>query len=116
MKPEYVDQSKPRDVMICCSSYKMKEQVIKASRLTKMKDPHSDIRIFPDISYHTRIKRKSFANYTKILHQKNIRYAWRYPCKIIVTYEARTYSFSDVTEFSIGHLGDEDKGRRREAE
>ncbi|CAH2225309.1 Hypothetical predicted protein, partial [Pelobates cultripes] len=85
MKPEYVDQSKPRDVMICCSSYKLKEQVIKASRLTKLKDPHSDIRIFPDISYHTRIKRKSFANYTKILHQKNIRYVWRYPCKIIVS-------------------------------
>ncbi|CAH2284013.1 Hypothetical predicted protein [Pelobates cultripes] len=61
MKPDFVAQGEPRDVMICCSTYKMKEQALKAAKLIKLNDPYTNIIIFPDISYYTRAKRKPFA-------------------------------------------------------
>ncbi|XP_053327933.1 LINE-1 type transposase domain-containing protein 1 [Spea bombifrons] len=92
MKPANLPSETPRDIMIYCLDLRTKEKILKAYREATPQEPFLNIKIFPDLSYHTRMKRRQYAHLTEILRQKQIRYRWAFPVKIILTYEYKTWT------------------------
>ncbi|CAH2285753.1 Hypothetical predicted protein [Pelobates cultripes] len=97
-KSNGIDKSNPRDVIVCFSSFRIKNLIMQKVR---NKIPDTDewrhLKIFQDLSQKTRQARRTFSEETTILRNMEIRYKWLFPMAIMVFFRDQSYIFRDNT-------------------
>ncbi|CAH2296455.1 Hypothetical predicted protein [Pelobates cultripes] len=96
-KPRTLPEDLPRDIIIACHSYSFREKILKAARQTEREQgKFKDIKVFPDLSFQTRQARKQFIPATLRLREKDLKYRWGFPTKLIVTKGGTIHTFDSL--------------------
>ncbi|CAH2299239.1 Hypothetical predicted protein [Pelobates cultripes] len=96
-KPGTLPDDFPRDIIIACHSYSFREKILKAARqMERDQGKFKDIKVFPDLSFHTRQARKQFIPATLRLREKDLKYRWGFPTKLIVTKDGTIHIFDSL--------------------
>lgn len=94
-KPRAAPDNVPRDVLARFVFYQTKDKLLS---LARKKDnwpkQYQHLEIYMDLAPATLIKRKAFAETTKILRHNSIPYRWGYPVKLIVQRNGTYTTFS----------------------
>uniref|UniRef100_A0A8C5PPN5 Uncharacterized protein n=1 Tax=Leptobrachium leishanense TaxID=445787 RepID=A0A8C5PPN5_9ANUR len=92
--------NQPRDVVVRLHYFQSKEAIQRAGREMAVEYEGSTLQLFQDIAPATLAKRRAWRPFTEILRQHDIKYAWGYPFKIMLTHEGRHHSLSKMAEAS----------------
>lgn len=97
-KPKGIPESAPRDIIMSVNFYHIKEELIQATRMSHLPEPHQTMKLFADLSQLTIQAYERLAPITSILRQNKILYKWDFPTKLIVTKNGITHTIKSVAD------------------
>lgn len=85
-KPQHLEDSIPRDVLMRIHYYLVNEQILsKARAITTLPAPYTQIQIYAGLSQHTLQMRRELKAVTKALNNHKLVYKWRHQDTLPVT-------------------------------
>ncbi|CAH2328673.1 Hypothetical predicted protein [Pelobates cultripes] len=93
-RPQHLPATAERDVIARIHFFHAKELI--ASRTAEMSDPYGHIKMFADLSAETLQYRKNLAQITATLREKKIADRWGYPAKLLIHYEGKMHTISNL--------------------
>lgn len=96
-KIQYQDQTNPRDVLCRVHFYRTNEEILRAAWKEGSAGvlEGSDIQIFPDLCWQTKIRRRMLNPLLDYIRIKGATYRWGFPMALVVKREGRSYYLSD---------------------
>ncbi|CAH2300985.1 Hypothetical predicted protein [Pelobates cultripes] len=85
MKPKFLPEEAPRDILACLHYYHAKEALMQASRWRKdLPAPYNTIQLYSDLSARTLQKRREFKAITDALRLHDMPYRWGHPVRLLI--------------------------------
>lgn len=99
LKPMPKLSAPPRDIIVCFTRYKKKEEVWNNLRnSTNLRYGETPILALQDLSQDTLNRRKSLRPFTQRLQQAGIKYRWGFPFRLIVTTNTTQHTATNISE------------------
>lgn len=90
---------RPRDILATFQSFQLKEQILRKMKgKTHFMFEGSSVQFYQDLTQLTLQKRREMQAVTAVLRDKQIRYKWGFPFRLIFQYEGSTRICTSVTE------------------
>lgn len=87
------DNMPPRDIICCLQSFALKEDIMQKARSNDQIVFNSEvIMLFQDLPQITLKNCRALRPLLDKLHEKDLRYTWRFPFALLVTHNGRQYS------------------------
>lgn len=103
LRPKGPDTAPPRDVICCLQNFGLKEEIMrKARRNDQIIFNGETIMLFQDLSQITLRNRRALRPLLEKLREKELRYSWRFPFALTVTYNGRQCTLrtpADLSDF-----------------
>lgn len=98
-KPSFLPERIPRDVIAKIHFFHVKDRLMQFARQrASLPEPYAGISLYTDLSQATVAARKNLNTITKILRNNNIKYRWKFPTKLEIERNNRTFWISDLDD------------------
>ncbi|CAH2319207.1 Hypothetical predicted protein [Pelobates cultripes] len=98
LRPPSSSPTQPRDIIIRCHYFHIKEAIMRATRETPLQIEGHTVQLYHDLAPTTLRKRRELKPLTQALQAQGIRYSWGHPFKLMVRHNNRTFTLTKPSE------------------
>ncbi|CAH2221759.1 Hypothetical predicted protein [Pelobates cultripes] len=98
LRPPSSSPTQPRDIIIRCHYFHVKEAIMRATRETPLQMQGHTVQLYHDLAPTTLRKRRELKPLTQALQAQRIRYSWGHPFNLTARHNNRTFTLTKPSE------------------